>query len=204
MNIIILVVTIAVSIACFYNAELFHRLKFNAWLIRERKQNYRFLSYGLVHAGWMHLAINMFVLYSFGNHVEAAFKMIFGPAKGLLNYGMLYVGGIIFATLLDFGKQKNNPYYDAVGASGAVAAVLFSSIILMPTSSLFVFPIPFPVPAWLFGILYIAYSVWMGKKGNDNIGHNAHLLGAVYGILFTIVMKPALFGLFLKNLGVGF
>jgi membrane associated rhomboid family serine protease len=200
MNLIILIITILVSVASFYNAELFNKLKFNAWLIKEHKQTWRFFSYALVHAGWTHLAINMFVLYSFGSHVEHAFKLIFGTGQGLLNYGMLYVGGVIFATLLDFGKQKNNPYYDAVGASGAVAAVLFASIILMPTSSLFVFPIPFPVPAWLFGILYIAYSVWMGKRGGDNIGHNAHLLGALFGIILTLILKPDLFNLFVKQL----
>lgn len=200
MTYLIIFVTALISVAALYQQELFNRLKFNAWMIHEKKQTYRFFTYGLVHAGWLHLIVNMFVLYSFGGYVEQTFKVIFGPGKGLLNYGMLYVGGIIFATLLDFGKQKNNPLYDAVGASGAVAAVLFSSILLMPTSTLFIFPIPFPIPAWLFGILYMIYSVYMSRKGTDNIGHNAHILGALFGLALTIILKPALVPAFIDQL----
>lgn len=200
MTYLIIFVTALISVAALYQQELFNRLKFNAWMIHEKKQTYRFFTYGLIHAGWLHLIVNMFVLYSFGGYVEQAFKVIFGSGKGLLNYGMLYVGGIIFATLLDFGKQKNNPLYDAVGASGAVAAVLFSSILLMPTSTLFIFPIPFPIPAWLFGILYMIYSVYMSRKGTDNIGHNAHILGALFGLVLTIILKPALVPAFIDQL----
>lgn len=200
MTYLIIFVTALISVAALYQQELFNRLKFNAWMIHEKKQTYRFFTYGLVHAGWLHLIVNMFVLYSFGGYVEQAFKVIFGSGKGLLNYGMLYVGGIIFATLLDFGKQKNNPHYDAVGASGAVAAVLFSSILLMPTSTLLIFPIPFPIPAWLFGILYMIYSVYMSKKGTDNIGHNAHILGAIFGLVLTIILKPTLVSAFIDQL----
>ncbi|MBU1010713.1 MAG: rhomboid family intramembrane serine protease [Bacteroidetes bacterium] len=200
MTYLIIFVTALISVAALYQQELFNRLKFNAWMIHEKKQTYRFFTYGLVHAGWLHLIVNMFVLYSFGGYVEQAFKVIFGSGKGLLNYGMLYVGGIIFATLLDFGKQKNNPHYDAVGASGAVAAVLFSSILLMPTSTLLIFPIPFPIPAWLFGILYMIYSVYMSKKGTDNIGHNAHILGAIFGLVLTIMLKPTLVSAFIDQL----
>ncbi|MBS4055752.1 MAG: rhomboid family intramembrane serine protease [Bacteroidales bacterium] len=200
MTYLIIFITALISVAALYQQELFNRLKFNAWLIHEKKQTYRFFTYGLVHAGWLHLIVNMFVLYSFGGFVEQAFKVIFGTGKGLLNYGMLYLGGIIFATLLDFGKQKNNPHYDAVGASGAVAAVLFSSILLMPTSTLLIFPIPFPIPAWLFGILYMIYSVYMSKKGTDNIGHNAHILGAIFGLVLTIILKPTLVSAFIDQL----
>jgi len=143
----------------------------------------------LVHAGWAHLLINMFVLYSFGAFVEDALQMYFG-GRGLLYYTMLYVGGILFSTLWDFGKFKNDPYYNAVGASGAVSAVVFASILLNPGSSIFLFPIPFPLPSWVFGIVYLIYSAYMGKKGIDNIGHSAHFWGAVYGIVLTIVLVP--------------
>lgn len=200
MTIFIIAVTAIVSIVSFNNFDLFYKLKFNAWLIKEKKQTWRFFSYAFVHAGWMHLIINMFVLYSFGTNLEIAFKQIFGLEKGTLNYGMLYLGGIIFSTLFDFGKQKNNMHYNAVGASGAVAAVLFASILLMPTSKLFVFPIPFPVPAYIFGVIYLAYSVYMGKQEKDNIGHYAHFFGAVFGVVFTILLKPSLFQHFLSQL----
>ncbi|MDN5350980.1 MAG: hypothetical protein PWQ54_2376 [Bacteroidales bacterium] len=186
----IIAVTVIISFLAFNNPELFQRLRFNAWLIKERKQNWRFFTYALLHAGWMHLLVNMFVFYSFGRFVEQIFQLEFGMGQGILYFVLLYVGGVLFSTLYDFSKQKSNPHYDAVGASGAVAAVLFSSILLAPANSLFIFPIPFPVPAWLFGILYLIYSAYMGRKGSDNIGHNAHFFGATFGIVFTILINP--------------
>ncbi len=203
MTVGIIIITSLVSFLAFSNRTLFRRLSFNAWLIKEKKQSWRFLSYALVHAGWLHLLINMFVLYNFGRYVEQSFGFLFGSSKALLYYGLLYIGGVLFATLFDFGKHKDNPYYEAVGASGAVAAVLFASILLAPSMSLFIFPIPFPIPAWLFGILYLAYSVYMGKKGQDNIGHHAHFFGAVYGLVFTIILHPPLLGHFIKTITGG-
>ncbi len=200
MTLVIILVTALISIAAFNNADLFNKLKFNAWLIKEKGQGWRFVSYGFVHAGWFHLLINMFVLYSFGTLVERVFQNSFGLGKGLFYYALLYFGGIIFATLLDFRRQKNNPYYDAVGASGAVAAVVFSSIILAPTNSLFIFPIPFPIPAYIFGVLYLIYSAYMGQQNKDNIGHNAHFLGAVYGLIFTVAINPQFFYYFTHQL----
>lgn len=191
MTYAIIILTVLVSIAAFNNEELFQRFRFNAWLIKEKKQNWRFFTYAVLHAGWMHLLVNMFVFFSFGRFVEQAFVQVFGMGQGLLYFALLYVGGVLFSTLYDYNQQKANPYYDAVGASGAVAAVLFSSILLAPVNSLFIFPIPFPVPAWLFGVLYLAYSAYMGKKGADNIGHNAHFFGAVFGLVFTIAIHPA-------------
>jgi membrane associated rhomboid family serine protease len=199
MTIIIIAFTALFSILAFNNIDLFHQLKFNAWLIKTKKQGWRFFTYAFVHAGWTHLAINMFVLYSFGRSIESSFNSIFGFPKGLINYGMLYVGGIIFSTLFDYGKQKNNPYYDAVGASGAVAAVVFASILIAPKMSLFLFPIPIPIPAYIFGGLYLIYSVYMGKRGQDNIGHYAHFFGAVFGFVFTLLLKPSLLEKFIQQ-----
>jgi membrane associated rhomboid family serine protease len=200
MTIIIIIFTALFSVLSFSNIDLFHKLKFNAWLIKTKKQSWRFLTYALVHAGWMHLAINMFVLYSFGTNIEKSFNVIFGYPKGLINYGMLYIGGVLFSTLFDYGKQKDNPYYDAVGASGAVAAIVFASILIAPNMSLFLFPIPFPIPAYIFGGLYLAYSVYMGKRGQDNIGHYAHFFGAIFGFGFTLILKPSLINRFIEQL----
>lgn len=200
MTLIIIIVTVIISVMAMQNAGLFHRLSFSPWLIREKGQGWRFVSYGLIHAGWMHLAINMFVLYSFGNHVEKSFQHILGPGKGWLYYFLLYVGGILFSTLYDYGKYKNDIYYNAVGASGAVAAVLFSCILLNPNASLFIFPIPFPIPAYIFGVLYLIYSMYMGKKGKDNIGHNAHFYGSLYGIVFTAIVIPDVLKTFFEQL----
>ena len=189
LNYIIIGITVIISIVAFNNPELFDKLKFNAYLIKEHKEYGRFFTYALVHAGWLHLFINMFVLYSFGDIVEQLLRSHFGY-KGIMYFGILYVGGILFSTLFDFRKQKNNPYYNAVGASGAVSAVVFASILLYPSGSIYLFPIPFPIPSWIFGILYLIYSAYMGKRGAGNIGHNAHFWGAVFGIVYTIILIP--------------
>ena len=102
-----------------------------------------------------------------------------------------------------FGKHKNDVFYNAVGASGAVSAVLFASIILYPAGKIMLFLIPIPIPAPVFGVLYVAYEYYMGKRGGDNIGHDAHLWGAVFGVVFTIALKPALLLNFLEQIGIG-
>lgn len=191
ISIIIIAITVIVSVLAFNNLELFDKLKFNPYLIKEHKQWWRFLSHALLHSDWMHLLINMYVLYSFSNIVEDTYFSLFSY-RGLLYFVLLYVGGVLFSTVFDYSKQRSNPYYNAVGASGAVSAVVFSSILIFPGGSIFLFPIPFPIPSWVFGILYIVYSAYMGKKAKDNIGHNAHLWGAIYGIIFTAVTIPGL------------
>jgi membrane associated rhomboid family serine protease len=106
----------------------------------------------------------------------------------------LYIGGAALSTLPSYGKHKDDYSYTAVGASGAVSAVVFASIIFDPWSKLIIFPIPIGIPAILFGFLYLIYSWYMGKKNIDNVGHDAHFWGAVFGFVFTIILKPALFG----------
>jgi membrane associated rhomboid family serine protease len=196
---IIIIATSIISFTAFGNTELFDKLKFNAYKIKHSGEKWRFFSYALVHSGWIHLIINMYVLYSFGGIVEEVFSSYFG-AVGSLYYVLLYVGGVLFSTLFDFGKHKDNLYYNAVGASGAVAAVVFASILIYPGNSLFIFPIPFPLPSWLFGIAFLIYSAYMGKKGIDNIGHFAHFWGAVFGIVLTIVLIPNVIGNFFATI----
>ena len=191
MSLIIIIITVIISISAFYNRGMFDRFKFNAYAIRHHGEGWRFFTYGLIHADWMHLFINMFVLYSFGNAVIEAFLFYFA-AKGYMFYLLLYIGGIVFSVLLDYGKHKDDAYYNAVGASGAVSSVLFASILLHPSGKIMLFPIPFPLPSVVFGVFYLVYSAVMAKRAKDNIGHNAHFLGAVFGIAFTIALKPAL------------
>jgi membrane associated rhomboid family serine protease len=196
INYLIIGITAIVSVMAFSNRELFDKLKFNAYYIKHSKQTWRFFSYGLVHGGWAHLLINMFVLWSFGEIVESFLSQSFG-LKGELYFVLLYVAGIIFSTLVDFRNNKENIYYNAVGASGAVSAVVFASILIFPGGSIFVFPIPIPIPSWLFGILYLAYSAYMAKRGTDNVGHTAHFWGAVVGIVFMIIVAPQVFAGFI-------
>jgi len=191
VNLAIIIITTLISIIALYNQELFDRLKFNPFGIKHNGQGWRFFTYGLVHADFIHLFINMFVLYSFGKAVTDAYHFYFDD-KGYMFYLMLYIGGIVFSVLVDFGKHKDDVWYNAVGASGAVSAVLFASIFLYPTGSVYLFPIPFPLPSVVFGVLYLVYSAVMARRGRDNIGHNAHFFGAVFGIAFTVALKPRL------------
>ncbi len=187
MTLVIISITVLISFLAFGNRAIFDRLKFNAYLIHTNKEWHRFLTYGFVHADWMHLLVNMFVLYSFGQIVETIFVYHF-MIRGYIYYFLLYIGGIAFSTLFDFGKHKNDYYYNAVGASGAVSSVVFSSIILYPAGKIFLFFIPIGIPAPLFGIAYLAYAAYMAKRGTSNIGHNAHFWGAIFGIVFTIAL----------------
>lgn len=203
MNIVIIAITAVVSIIAMTNPGLFYRLKFNPYLALHSKQWYRFFSYALVHAGWLHLFINMFVLYSFGDVVIQYYTMLFG-IKGYYYYGLLYVGAVMISVLPSFGKHKNDPLYNAVGASGAVSAVVFASIMFVPTGKITIFPIPFGIPAFIFGILYLVYSAYMGKRGKDNIGHDAHFWGAVFGVIFTIAIKPRIALYFVEQIRMFF
>jgi len=195
----LIIITVVVSIAAFNNEEIEYKLKFNAYAIKHYREGWRFVSYGLVHAGWLHLLINMYVLYLFGELVENVFAQLFG-IKGYLYFFLLYLGGLLFSVLFDFARNKNNAYYNAVGASGAVSAVVFASIVMFPAQKLMLLLIPIPMPAFVFGILYLVYSAYMSKRANDNIGHSAHFWGAIFGIVFTILVEPRFAGNFLQHI----
>jgi membrane associated rhomboid family serine protease len=197
----IILLTVIVSVLCFTNEELFSRLKFNAFDVKHSNQWYRFFSYGFLHSGWIHLLVNMVVLYSFGSMVEMGFRIIF-PEKHTLYYILLYLGGLLLSIIPAFGKHKNDVFYNAVGASGAVSAVIFTSILLAPRSPISFFFLPVEIPAWMFGFLYIIYEFYMSRRAKDNIGHDAHFWGAVYGVVFPILLKPALALSFLQQIGV--
>lgn len=192
ISIIIIAITAIISILAFSNRQLFRRLAFNAYDIKHFKNSYRFVSYALIHADWIHLFVNMMVLYSFGRIVEEYYTLYFGT-KGILYFLLLYIGATALSTLPSYGKHKDDYSYTAVGASGAVSAVVFASIIFSPLSKLYIFPIPIGIPAILFGVLYLIYSAYMGKKNVDNIGHDVHFWGAIFGFVFTLALKPALF-----------
>lgn len=191
ITLIIVAITSILSIAAFNNRDLFNRYLFDPYLVVHKKQHYRIITHAFLHGGWAHLLINMFVLYQFGRAVENSFESIFG-GKGFVFYLVLYFGGIVASSLPTLKKEADNPYYTSIGASGAVSAVLFSYILMFPTSMLG-FMLVIPIPAIVFGVLYIWYEKTMADKGmNDGIGHDAHYFGALYGIVVTILFKPSL------------
>jgi membrane associated rhomboid family serine protease len=193
-------ITCMVSIPAMGNAELKGKLLFNAWAIRYRKEWWRLLTHALVHADWMHLMMNMYVLYMFGQYVEIEYEALFFQ-KAHLFFILLYVGGIFMSSVYSYEKNKDNMYYNALGASGAVSAIVFTHILIMPKAGMGLIFIPgIFIPSWIFGGLYLLYSWYMGKRGNDNIGHDAHFWGAVYGIAFTLCLKPSLAAHFIAQI----
>jgi len=202
LTIIIIAATAIFSYIAFRRPEIMRRYDFAPYRIAARKEYHRFITHAFLHADWPHLIINMLVLFSFGSHVEKIFDhySIYGFLKipGSA-YVLLYVGGIILSTISTFLRHRKDPDYLAVGASGAVSAVVFTSIFFSPFGKVYFFGV-LPIPGIVFGVLYLIYSSYMSRKGRDNINHDAHFWGAVYGFVFPVLMDPELIKLFLSQL----
>ena len=193
ITLIIIIITSIISITAFNNQKILGELMFYPARMKGGREIYRLLTHGFVHADFFHLFINMLTLFFFGPVLES---MIFTSPQ----YIILYLTAIPAASLFDYFKHKDNHYYRSLGASGAVSAVVFATIILDPWfKGICLFGI-LCLPNILFGALYIFYSAYMSKKGGDNVGHNAHLWGGVYGFVFTAIVRPDLFQNFFDRL----
>ena len=191
VTIVLIFITVIISILAWKNGYLFDRLRFNASHVVYGRQYYRLFTYAFLHGDGAHLFINMFVLYMFGKAVENQYTYWWGM-WGNASFLFFYLTAIVASTLSDVKKHKENYSYNAVGASGAVSAVVFAYILIYPLEKIFIWFIPIGIPAFIFGILYLIYSTYMSKKQRDNIGHNAHFWGGVYGFLFPILLKKSL------------
>lgn len=191
-------VTVVISYLAFQNPDMMSKLQFNAAQIIHRKEYYRLVSHAFIHANWAHLGVNMLVLYFFGRNIESYFGYYFGRSANAY-FVLLYFGGILASNIWSLAKNRNNYYYNAVGASGAVSAVLFANIFFDPWGLLYFFGI-IPIPGILFAVGYLFYSYQMSNKKKDNVAHDAHFLGAVFGFIFPILLKPNLFDRFIDNL----
>ena len=202
VTIILIAITCLVSLLCFTGRLDANKLLFHAYSVWHRKEWYRMLSYGLVHGGWGHLFFNMLTLFFFGRVVEQYFSLAFGDTLGVILYVILYVSAIAVSTVWDLFKHKDDWNYSAVGASGAVSAILFASILFEPKMGIYIYLIPIPVPGYIFAPLYLLYCWYMAKRNMDNIGHTAHFWGAVYGLAFPLICRPDIFSHFLAQLGL--
>lgn len=204
MTFIIIAITGVISFMAFSNRQLMSKLLLSPYQVIHSKQWYRVLSHILVHADFMHLLINMIVLLSFGLAVESIFGQLQSSGiigSSTLHFFTLYIGGAVISCLTTLRKHKDNYYYQAVGASGAVSAVVFASIFFRPLDKLYIMGI-LPVPAILFGVAYLIYSHYMSKKSSDNINHDAHFIGAVFGFIYPLLVDPKLIRIFLNQLGL--
>jgi membrane associated rhomboid family serine protease len=197
MTLIIIIATVITSLVTFSNHTLMGKLIFNPYMVSQKNEWYRFITSGFIHADFMHLFINMFVFYSFGSVVEEYYGQVFEEHANLY-FMVLYFGALIISIAPSYAKHKNNFSYNALGASGAVAAVLFASVIFNPLGTVYVYFIK--MPAIVMAVLYVGYEYYMGKKGGDNINHDAHLWGAIFGLVFTIGLKPTLALYFIEQI----
>ena len=191
LTLIIIGITCLVSVSAFTNRELFSKMLFNPSIIHSNKQWYRFLTHALLHSDWMHLAMNMYVLYMFGAMVEDIFTDAFGATRGEIYFFLLYFSSIFCSVIPSYEKHKNDYYYNAVGASGAVSAVVFSSILLNPWMNLSLMFLPIPIPAPIFGVLYLLYCRYAAGHARDNVAHDVHYWGSLFGAVFTIIILPS-------------
>jgi len=193
---LIIGITSIVSYVCFGRQDLVNKLSFNSYAIFKRKEWFRLITHGFVHADMTHLLINMFTFWSFGTYIESVFLQLGFGRWGFLG---LYFGGMIFSSLYDLVKYRDNIYYQSIGASGAVSAVLFSSILFAPWSKILLFAI-IHIPGIVFGVLYLIYCQYMAKRSSDNVNHNAHFYGALFGLLFPALLHPPLIKSFTEQL----
>jgi membrane associated rhomboid family serine protease len=175
----------------FRDQNVMDKLIFYPPSISRDKEWYRFFSNGLIHDGIGHLAFNMIALYSFGELIENAFADVFG-AEGSLLYIIMYVSALAVCIIPTYIKNKDNYYYRSLGASGAVSAVMFAAILYAPGMKIGFLFIPISIPACIFGPLFLIITGYLDKRGGSGINHSAHLWGALYGIVFFVVMNFAL------------
>lgn len=194
ITISIIILTCVISFSAFNNHQIADKLCFYPYgMKRSSNEYFRFISVAFVHKDITHLAFNMLTLFFFGRNLEGT---VFTETQFIL----LYLSSIVVAGVPDYMQQKDNPNYSAVGASGAISAILFSSILFNPWGVLYL-NFFIPLYAILFGVGYLAYSYYMSKKGGDNIGHLAHYSGALYGVAFTLIVEPRSLSYFLTTVG---
>ena len=181
---IFIVINVIVSIKGFNDLNFFERYKFNVGSII-RGEHFRIISSAFLHADFTHLAFNMLTLFFFGPVVA--------QYLGAFNFILIYFASLIFGNLLSLYFHKNEYWYSAIGASGAVTGILYAAILMFPTMPLYLFFIPIPIPAYIVGIGYLLYSIYGMKNRTSNIGHDAHFGGAVGGYLITLILLPSLF-----------
>jgi membrane associated rhomboid family serine protease len=193
-TLIFIAVTVVVSLLALKNRRIADRLILWPPAIDKHKQYDRLVTYGFIHADFMHLLFNMITLYFFGRQIEA----LMTDVAGVWVYPVFYLSALVVSILPTYLKNQHNPNYLSLGASGAVSAVLFAFILVAPWARIFVLFIP--LPAIIFAVLYVAYSIWMDRRGGDRINHSAHLAGAAYGVMFLIIMRPQVLQHFLREL----
>ena len=189
VSIFLIVISVVVSLYAWNHQDKYYKWMMNPYAVVHKQQYFRLITSGFIHNGYVHLLFNMITLYFFGDVIEQILRYYYG-GSGIFYFLLLYFLGMVVADIPSIIKHRNNPNYNSLGASGAVSAVVFSSILFNPTAKICVFLPIFCLPGFIFGILFLIYSYYQGRRMADNINHDAHLYGAVFGVLYSIVLEP--------------
>lgn len=190
----IIALTCVISFAGFSSPRLVDRLILWSPALTRGREYWRLATCGLIHADVPHLAFNMITLYFFGGFMER----FYAGRIGAIGYLLFYAGGLAVSSLPSWLRHRDDSDYRSLGASGAVSAVLFAFILLMPWTTIYVFVVP--IPAIVYAVLYLAYTIYMDRQRVGRINHSAHLWGAIYGVVLTILIEPSVAGAFVQRL----
>ena len=182
-------VTVAISLLAWQKPAWMDAMTMSPYRIHKKQEYWRFLTSGFIHADFTHLFFNLFSFYFFGTQLEYIFSIIF-PGVGGSIYVVFYLLAILVADLPTYFKQRNNPYFNSLGASGAVSAVIFAGIMFFPTEKIYLFGVV-GIPGFIYAGLFTWYSIAMDRKGRDYVNHSAHLYGGLFGVLFITLTRPS-------------
>lgn len=197
---IIIGITVIISLLAFNNRSMLERFMFMPYDVKHHRNYKRYVTHLFIHADIGHLAFNMFSLYFLGdlllsggtgemNYLDSGLTQSYGAVKGQIHFFILYFAGGIAATIIPYMRHQDNMVYRSLGASGAVSAVIFASILWYPAVKLQLLFIPIPIPAWAFGLIYLAIEYFMDRRGQGNVAHDAHIGGALFGILYVLIIN---------------
>ena len=192
------------SLYCFNDKRAMYKYLFHPYSIHHNREHYRFLTHAFIHGDYMHLAFNCLALYSFGTILEDHyFPYLFGERLGKLYYILLFTGGIYAASFTEYFRNKNNPDYSSLGASGAISSILFCYIMISPLKNISLFF--FPMQGWIAGVLLLGVSYYLIRRKrttsySDNISHESHFWGALFGVAFILAVKPAIMKAFIREI----
>jgi len=188
----IFIITIITTLLAFSNENLYGKLMLHPYSVYRGTNVYTLITSGLIHKDWMHLIFNMLSYYFFAFQLEQTI--------GHWQFGVLYMASLVLSDLPSVVKHKDDFWYNSLGASGAISAVIFSYILYSPMSMMLIMPLPIPIPAIIFGVLYLVYCSYASRYSRDNINHDAHLFGALCGVFITIILNPKVVPIFVQQI----
>jgi len=195
---IIFLFTVVTSIYAFSNHEVYGKFMLHPYSISRGQKLYTLITSGLIHKDWTHLLFNILSFYFFAFPLERTLVSI--SAWGHIHFGVIYVLSLVLSDVSSITKHKNHFWYNSLGASGAVCAVVFSYILFYPLTKMLILPIPIPIPAVLYGFLFLGYCWYAARHASDHINHDAHFYGALTGVLLTVILHPDIVPYFLGQL----